>query len=151
LYLDDILTLAAVVLSIIFFFFYRRYQFTIYNEIDRRYYTQDDFTIFIENLPVFIPVKHHQWSGEKVFYYEEAVKEVLEDKLRDWIDRLKATKGEGENDDKLDKAMYEVIQNEKDFDEIPKVRSISLCQDLTEIEKLIDTRNRLLEYHAECV
>ena len=53
--MDDILTLTAVVLSIIFFFFYRRYQFTIYNEIDRRYYTQDDFTIFMENLPVFIP------------------------------------------------------------------------------------------------
>lgn len=67
-----------VIVSIIFFFSYQRYQFRLFNEIDRRYYTQDDFTIFLENIPVFIPTNTDSNTGEQVFYYEDYIKTHME-------------------------------------------------------------------------
>jgi len=67
--ISDLLDLGLVVISMVFFFFYKKYQFKIYNEIDRRYYTQDDFTLFLENIPIFIPQKYDQEAGENIFEY----------------------------------------------------------------------------------
>ena len=89
--IDDILTLAAVVLSMVFFFFYRRYNFSIYNEIDRRYYTQDDYTLYLKNIPVFIETNIDEKSNETIFWYEKAIRNMLEGRLNAWFETLRAT------------------------------------------------------------
>ena len=89
--IDDILTLAAVVLSMVFFFFYRRYNFSIYNEIDRRYYTQDDYTLYLKNIPVFIETNFDEEFNEAVFWYEKAIRNMLEGRINAWFETLRAT------------------------------------------------------------
>lgn len=55
LYVVDILNLAAIVCSIIFFLYYRRYQYEIYEVADVANVSQSDFTIFAEEIPIFLP------------------------------------------------------------------------------------------------
>ena len=52
LFIQDILTLATIVLSIIFFFIYRKQQYRFNEEIDKNRQTEDDFTIFVSNIPL---------------------------------------------------------------------------------------------------
>lgn len=55
LFTVDVLNIITVFLSIIFFALYRRYQYRIYNLIDKLNHTQADFTIFVERMPILLP------------------------------------------------------------------------------------------------
>lgn len=48
----NILNNVMVIISILFFYLYRRYQYKIYGMLDVHNLTQDDFTVFVENIPV---------------------------------------------------------------------------------------------------
>ena len=52
LYLQDILNLVIIVLSLIFFFIYRKIQYELNKEIDKNHQTEDDFTLFISGIPL---------------------------------------------------------------------------------------------------
>jgi hypothetical protein len=41
-----------VIASIIFFVIYRKHQYDIYGMLDLHNLTQDDFTVFVKNIPV---------------------------------------------------------------------------------------------------
>ena len=45
--------------------------------------------------------------------------------------------------------MYTVMTQD-DFDENLVIRSISLCNDLTELERIQGRREELMEYHKKC-
>jgi len=51
----DILNLISVLASIVFFIIYRRYQFRIYCIVESTSFSQDDYTLFVENIPIYIP------------------------------------------------------------------------------------------------
>jgi len=51
----DILNLISVLASIVFFIFYRKYQFRIYSIAESTSFSQDDYTLFVENIPIYIP------------------------------------------------------------------------------------------------
>lgn len=48
----DVLNLVTIILSIPFFLAYRRMQYKLYDEIDAVKQTEDDYTLFIENIPI---------------------------------------------------------------------------------------------------
>ena len=79
-----------MVFSIIFFLFYRRYLFNIYKEIDYYHDSQDDFTIFVEDIPELIDAQTQQ-KGQVEFNYELAIRRMFEPKIKEWIERLKET------------------------------------------------------------
>lgn len=59
LFIQDILNLALVVLSIIFFFFYRKKQYHIAKVLDDRQQEENDFAILVHNIPLMdFPTKH---------------------------------------------------------------------------------------------
>lgn len=51
----DILNLVTIVCSIIFFFLYRKQQYEIYTIADLSNTSQADYTIFVEDIPFFLP------------------------------------------------------------------------------------------------
>jgi hypothetical protein len=48
----DVLNLITVILSIIFFNFYRKIQYRIYSIVDYSQHTQNDYTIFLSDIPI---------------------------------------------------------------------------------------------------
>ena len=50
--ITDILLLAVTVILMFYFLGYRRIQYSMYDKIDKEKQTQDDFTIFVENIPI---------------------------------------------------------------------------------------------------
>ena len=50
----DKLLLIGVVVSVIFLLLCRKYQSAVFNEIDRKVYSQQDYTIFVKNIPIYI-------------------------------------------------------------------------------------------------
>ena len=50
--IQNILCLVSVILSIIFFTYYKKMRSKIYDIIDDKNQTQDDYTIFVENIPI---------------------------------------------------------------------------------------------------
>jgi hypothetical protein len=50
----DLLNLASIVCSIIFFFYYRKEQYEIYKMVEISNVSQDDFSIFVEDIPFFL-------------------------------------------------------------------------------------------------
>ena len=142
----DILNLATVVVSILFFFFYRKYQYGIYSLLDSNAHTQDDYTLFVENIPVFMAVETTQ-SGKISFEYEAGLKKIFEDRIEEWLYMLKADLNQPEVIEglpALEKEMIKLMQKTPNFDSIPKVRSVSLCFDLTEMEKINKRRDILM-------
>ena len=55
LYAVDILNLITIVVSIIFFLYYRKYQYQVYSLTDIGAHTQSDYSIFLEDIPIFLP------------------------------------------------------------------------------------------------
>jgi hypothetical protein len=55
LYVVDILNLITVVLSIAFFMYYRKFQYEVYSLTDLSNHTQSEYTIFVEDIPIFLP------------------------------------------------------------------------------------------------
>lgn len=79
----DILNLVTIILSIIFFSFYRKRQYEIYDSIDANFQTQDDYTLFVEGIPILdLPAD----SNQVVIDYRKHLKEVIELKIRTWLD-----------------------------------------------------------------
>lgn len=79
----DILNLITIVLSIIFFLIYRKRQYEIYDSIDTNQQTQDDYSILIENIPILdLPAD----AEEITIDYRKKLKEILEDKIRTWLE-----------------------------------------------------------------
>jgi len=50
----DYLNIGVTIMSIVYFYFCRRFQFKINNLLEYSNITQDDFSILIENIPIFI-------------------------------------------------------------------------------------------------
>jgi len=50
--IQNILCLVAIVGSIFYFLIYRRMQYKIYDALDAEHQTQDDYTLFVENIPI---------------------------------------------------------------------------------------------------
>ncbi len=50
----DILNLVTIFLLIVFFLLYRKYQYKIYSTIDFTMQTQDDYSLFITNIPIIM-------------------------------------------------------------------------------------------------
>jgi len=50
----DYLNLVATIFSIIFFLVYGRMQYKIYALVDSENHTQDDYTILVEDIPIFL-------------------------------------------------------------------------------------------------
>ncbi len=48
----DILNLATVILSLLFFNAFRQVQYKLYDKIDATKQTQDDYSLFITDIPV---------------------------------------------------------------------------------------------------
>lgn len=55
LYAVDILNLVAIIVSIAFFLYYRKYQYEVFELTDIGAHTQSDYSVFIENIPIFLP------------------------------------------------------------------------------------------------
>lgn len=55
LYAVDILNLITIVISIAFFLYYRKYQYQVYSLTDIGAHTQSDYSVFLEDIPVFLP------------------------------------------------------------------------------------------------
>jgi hypothetical protein len=51
----DILNMICAIVSIVFFILYRKFQFKIYNIAETSSFSQDDYTLLVENIPIFIP------------------------------------------------------------------------------------------------
>lgn len=79
-YTLDLLCLIVVIGSIIFFILYRKIQYTIYDKIDAEHQTQDDYTIFVENIPILDFDKVHLRSSNKgvQFEYDRDLKAIFE-------------------------------------------------------------------------
>lgn len=52
----DILNLTAVVVSIVLFYFIRKYQINIFELVDSSNLTQGDYTVFVQKIPIMLPV-----------------------------------------------------------------------------------------------
>ncbi len=74
--IQNILCLIGVVGSIIFFMVYKKIRYDIYLAIDASHQTQDDYTLFIENIPI-LDFKPHMNTTDLnmiAFDYEEKLK-----------------------------------------------------------------------------
>ena len=72
----NILGLVVVVGSIIFFLVYRKIQYNLYDQIDHEFQTQDDYTLFVENIPIldFKESLSTEDGNYIEFDYEQALK-----------------------------------------------------------------------------
>jgi arginyl-tRNA--protein-N-Asp/Glu arginylyltransferase len=79
-YVVDILNLVTIVASMIFFMLYRRYQHEVYTIADISNRSQIDYSIFVENIPIFLPTEDSQerQSIGLECKYENELKELLE-------------------------------------------------------------------------
>ena len=50
---------------------YRRLQYKMYDKIDKENQTQDDFSIFVENIPILNFPKHADEEGKFQFNYDK--------------------------------------------------------------------------------
>lgn len=133
----DILNLVTVVFSIIYFLVYHKYQSQIYSLLDSSAHTQDDYTVFVQNIPVYMAVSKNN-KGQFSFEYEMGLKKIFEDAITEWIYQLKNQSAEESNE--LDKQMLKIMETTPNFDSLPKVTSVSLCFDLTEMETINQQR-----------
>lgn len=77
--IENILCLIVVVLSIVYFIIYRKIQYNIYEAIDAEHQTQDDYTLFVENIPV-LDYKDDMENNEiemMEFNYEAKLKNIF--------------------------------------------------------------------------
>ena len=66
----EILSFVSIVFMIIYFLVYRRFQYTMYDSIDKTNQTQDDYSIFVEYIPILnFPEK--SITSECHFKYDE--------------------------------------------------------------------------------
>ena len=136
----DILHLVTVCISIVFCGLCQKYQFAVFNEIDRKIYTQQDYTIFVDNIPQYIPFVTDS-KGRRVINYAQNLKQALEDKLDQWHKAIIEKQGQGNY---LTESMYKLLL-QPNFKQLPKVRSISLCSDISEIINLRAAREELMK------
>ena len=73
----DYLNIGLTLASIVFFFCCRKYQYKVDDLLEHSNVSQDDFSILIENIPVF--VYEEEWTVDDVKYeYEKFIKDCLE-------------------------------------------------------------------------
>ena len=66
----DLLAFITVLVSIIYFTVYRRIQYQIYNVIDEKNQTEDDYAIFVEDVPILNFPKEIDHEEKIDFHYD---------------------------------------------------------------------------------
>ena len=54
MYVVDVLNLITIILSMVFFNLYRKVQYRMENLINDSQHTQDDYTLFLKNIPILL-------------------------------------------------------------------------------------------------
>lgn len=80
--ITDILSFVCIIILLPFFLFYRRLQYNMYDIIDNSNQTQDDFSIFVEYIPVLDFPAHVQDSGNIQFNYDKDLDELFSSHIR---------------------------------------------------------------------
>lgn len=53
-YIVDVLNLITIIVSMVFFNIYRKMQYKLENLINGSQHTQDDYTLFLKNIPILL-------------------------------------------------------------------------------------------------
>jgi len=77
----DILNFSVIILSIPFFLIYRKIQYTIYSDIDWEHQTEDDYAIFIENIPTLDFPDTSEKKVKLEFSYRVHLEKILKQKI----------------------------------------------------------------------
>jgi hypothetical protein len=143
-YVLDILNLITIVFSMVFFNFYRKVQYRIEMLINCAQHTQDDYSLFLTNIPILLIDDGADPNNIK-FDYADKLKRYFEGKLTDWITRISDT--QPEKLEQIEREFLEVTRGKR-VSEMRKVTSITMCFDLSEMEVLRDMRKKLMEKYV---
>ena len=91
-YIVDVLNLITIILSMVFNL-YRKVQYKLENLINESQHTQDDYTLFLKNIPILL-LDEGVDPDNITFDYPEKIKRYLEGKLEDWLTKISDTEPE---------------------------------------------------------
>lgn len=139
----DVLNLLTVLLSMVYFGVYRKLQYGIASSINEAQHTQDDYSLYLSHIPILL-LDPDANPDTLSFDYEKRLQAFFEEKIDNWLARIRDTPPEN-----LERIERELLQLTKgmSLDRIAKVRSITLCFDLSEMEILQEMRARLMAAH----
>ena len=146
--IQDVLSLIVVIMSIFFFFAYRKVQYHLYGEIEGCHQTQDDFTIFVEGIPILdFQDNIASETGKLIqFDYEQKLKETFQHQILVWIDWMNGlTQPEGNIEQDLINILSSKNKVLNDLKSQNKVTTVSLCFDLNELQKVQKQREQLMD------
>ena len=143
LHIVDLLDLGAVLFSIAFFVIYRFVEYREYVKHDVSEQTQDDYSIFVRNIPIIL-------FQRKAINYEEKLSVLFTSIVNQWIARGMA----GQEQTKLWYSYVEAIRRPDNVMQHPHndptrpyannvVRGVELCWDLQELTTVVATREGL--------
>ena len=146
--IQDVLSLIVVIMSIFFFLYYRSVQYDLYGKIERQIQTQDDFTIFVEGIPILdFQDNIASETGKLIqFDYEQKLKETFQHQILVWIDWMNGlTQPEGNIEQDLINILSSKNKVLNDLKSQNKVTTVSLCFDLNELQKVQKQREQLMD------
>lgn len=92
--IQDILSLAVIVLSVVFFFLYRKRQYNKAKVLNDRNQVEEDYTLLVENIPLIdFPSKNEnkkqRMNQDEIsqLYHREHLWKFFERKIKNWVDK----------------------------------------------------------------
>lgn len=82
------LNVGVTVASIIFFYFCRKYQFKLNSILEHSNVSQDEFSIYIENIPIFI-YEEETTTDDVKFEYENFIKNKISEEIKKWVAQVR--------------------------------------------------------------
>lgn len=84
----DYLNVAVTIVSIIYFYFCRKYLSRINDVLEQSNVSQDDFSLLVEDIPIFV-YEEETTTQDVKFEYENFIKDKIEIKIKEWIKQVK--------------------------------------------------------------
>jgi hypothetical protein len=110
-------------------------------------HTQDDYSIFLNGIPILL-IDDGADPNRITFDYIEKLKKYFEGKLEDWIAGLAGKPEDGL--EQLEREFLKVTKGKRMAD-LRKVTSVTMCFDLAEMEVLREMRRKLMEKYVDIV